>query len=109
MKEPLERDIQRVCVEHARRAGWDACKFGENGNPDYILFGPGGRVILVEFKSYRGRLRALQAKRIARLANSGHTVLVVRGAEGRDTFKAAFPDFGKGVTHLPCRSERLQH
>lgn len=98
MTEPLERDVQRACVEHARRRGWDVRKFGENGDPDYIFFGPKGQMFLVEFKKHDGQVKALQRKRIKRLRSLGHVVLVVRGAAGRDKFKASFPNFD-GLLH----------
>ena len=47
-----EREIERQCVQLARRHGWDAWKNENNGNkgiPDYSFL-KGGRFVMVEFK-----------------------------------------------------------
>lgn len=48
-----EREIERHCVQLARRRGWDCWKNENNGNkgiPDYSLLSPDGRFLMVEFK-----------------------------------------------------------
>lgn len=48
-----EREMERKCVQLARRHGWDCWKNENNGNkgiPDYSFL-KGGRFLLVEFKS----------------------------------------------------------
>ena len=47
-----ERDLERQCVQLARRHGWDCWKNENNGNkgiPDYSFLN-GGRFVMVEFK-----------------------------------------------------------
>lgn len=58
-----ERDLERRCIDHARRNGWDCWKNENNGNkgiPDHSLL-KGGRFIMVEFKrSASARIRPEQ-------------------------------------------------
>lgn len=47
-----ERDLEKQCVQLARRHGWDAWKNENNGNkgiPDYSFL-KDGRFVMVEFK-----------------------------------------------------------
>lgn len=58
-----ERELERRCVQLARRHGWDAWKNENNGNkgiPDYSFL-KGGRFVMVEFKrSASARIRPEQ-------------------------------------------------
>ena len=58
-----ERELERQCVQLARRHGWDAGKKEKNGNkgiPDYSFL-KGGRFVMVEFKrSAAARIRPEQ-------------------------------------------------
>lgn len=58
-----ERDLERQCVQLARRHGWDAWKNENNGNkgiPDYSFL-KGWRFVMVEFKrSATARIRPEQ-------------------------------------------------
>ena len=58
-----ERDLERRCVQLARRHGWDAWKNENNGNkgiPDHSFL-KDGRFVMVEFKrSATARIRPEQ-------------------------------------------------
>lgn len=58
-----ERELERMCIDLARRNGWDCWKNENNGNkgiPDHSLL-KGGRFIMVEFKrSATARIRPEQ-------------------------------------------------
>lgn len=58
-----ERELEKQCVQLARRHGWDAWKNENNGNkgiPDYSFL-KGGRFVMVEFKrSATARIRPEQ-------------------------------------------------
>ena len=64
-----ERELERQCVQLARRHGWDAWKNENNGNkgiPDYSFL-KGGRFVMVEFKrSAAARVRPEQLTWAAR-------------------------------------------
>ena len=59
------RDLERRCIDYARRNGWDCWKNENNGNkgiPDHSLL-KGGRFIMVEFKaSATARIRPEQIR-----------------------------------------------
>ena len=64
-----EKELERQCVQLARRHGWDAWKNENNGNkgiPDYSFL-KGGRFVMVEFKrSAAARIRPEQLTWAAR-------------------------------------------
>lgn len=74
-----EGQIQKRCVEWAKRNGWKARKYvtpGNNGAPDYLFRRPYGICVWVEFKAPGGRLSANQELEIADMRKDGFTVYV---------------------------------
>lgn len=57
---------------------------GDHGDPDKILWIPGGRPILAEFKSDTGKLSQCQSLKKEMYEGLGYTYLVVVGNEGVD-------------------------
>jgi hypothetical protein len=65
-----ERILERAVVRHCQARGLLTYKFSSpahRGVPDRIIFGPGGRVMLLELKAPGKRPTLLQAREITRL------------------------------------------
>lgn len=85
-----ERDIEQAIITALRLSGWVVMKIPNEavyrvrvqgvrrGAPDLVVFGEGGRVVLLEVKSPRGRLSLHQAQTHQLLRDMGHDVRVVR-------------------------------
>lgn len=54
------------------------------GEPDVRVYGPGGRVLFVEWKTRGGDVSAVQLARHRALRALGHTVIVARAATGEE-------------------------
>lgn len=54
------------------------------GEPDLRVYGSGGRLLLIENKTLKGRLSPEQRDRHAALAALGHVVVVIRAATEAD-------------------------
>ncbi len=80
----LEQQIERSVVRWAEANGWMARKVeypGRAGAPDRWFFGPGGRLVIIEFKRPNGILSEPQKREIQRLADLGFDVHVCRSIE----------------------------
>lgn len=80
----LEKEIEALCVKHARKEGCLLLKLSPQycpGLPDRLLVGPGGTV-LVEFKRPGGRLTKIQAVMHRKIVNAGGRVYVCDSSEG---------------------------
>lgn len=77
-----ELDIERVCRQHARAAGWVAWKNEKNGNkgiPDDSFLHPDGRFYLVEFKKdARQHARPEQELWLRRFPHVAHLISSVK-------------------------------
>lgn len=74
---PTEADLENQFVQYAEAIGCLCLKLridGQNGWPDRTIFLPNGKVILMEFKAPKGRLRRKQAEWIGKLYNRGFAV-----------------------------------
>ena len=70
MSERLEKDVERKLTEGIKALGGLSYKFispGNAGVPDRIVILPGGHVVFVELKTWRGQLTVLQMRQIERL------------------------------------------
>ena len=79
-----ERYLERACGKIAKAHDLLFYKFqspGNNGVPDRIVIGPGGRIVFVEFKTPVGTLTALQKRQIEKLESKGAEVHVIRSTE----------------------------
>jgi len=78
----LERDLERLFYDSARRAGGLPYKLvpSHAGLPDRFVLWPGGRVTFVELKTETGQLSAIQREIHRRWAELGTTVTVLYGA-----------------------------
>ena len=58
----LESAIESACVKHATKRGCLSVKLqgGAVGTPDRLFLLPGGRTMIVEFKTLAGRVRPRQ-------------------------------------------------
>ncbi len=75
----LEKNLEAACYKLAAASRCLFPKFsGARGWPDRLLVRPGKPLVLVELKVGKGRLTPLQARIHARLAELGHTVVIVR-------------------------------
>ena len=85
--ESKELTLERRCREHARRAGWIACKLEKNGHkgiPDDLFISPEQTCFLIEFKKdTKQKPRTEQAVWLARFSKIAHLVGTF------DEFKAA--------------------
>ena len=82
MSERLERDVERKLTEGIKALGGLSYKFispGNAGVPDRIVILPGGHVVFVELKTWRGQLTVLQMRQIERLRARGCTVRILHG------------------------------
>ena len=86
----LESYIEKHVVKAAEAAGFMQRKISyvnRRGAPDRFFFGPGGRLILVEFKKGGEKPEPHQEREIARLRNLGFEVHVIDNvADGRALF-----------------------
>ena len=75
-----ESPIEAACCAYATLAGCVPVKLqgGVTGTPDRLFLLPGGKTLLVEFKSPTGRLSPRQKLVHATYATRGHRVHVVR-------------------------------
>ena len=76
----LEAAIEAGCCKYAVKRGCIPVKLqgGVTGTPDRLFLLPGGKTLLVEFKSPTGRLSPRQKLVHATYATRGHRVHVVR-------------------------------
>ena len=77
-----ERELEKVCVQLARRHGWDAWKNENNGNkgiPDYSFL-KGGRFVMVEFK--RSATARIRPEQLTWRARHPETVFFCHDLEG---------------------------
>lgn len=80
----LERDIEKILVNHVKRLGGRAYKWVSPGNagvPDRIVILPGRPPVFIELKTEKGSPTALQEVQIDRLIHLGQDVRVLKGAE----------------------------
>ena len=86
----LESYIEKQVVKAAKDAGFIQRKVvyqNRAGSPDRWFFGPGGRLILIEFKQEGKKPEPHQEREIARLRNLGFEVHVIDNvADGRALF-----------------------
>ena len=84
-KESLrESELERRFVDFVKANGGVACKWvspGRRGVPDRVVFMPGGRIVLVELKTIKGSLSALQVRFHQQVRALGTEVLVIRRVE----------------------------
>jgi hypothetical protein len=75
-----ERALEAACRGYARQRGCFSCKLWPTmaGLPDRLFFCPGGRLLIVEFKTRRGRLSPAQRSLHLKFAAVGWTVYVIR-------------------------------
>ena len=92
-----EAQLQSAIIETASYCGWMPLRLNSGtawsrtgaypiklapaGTPDLLLIGPGGRLVFVEVKTLKGRLRPAQAEMHAQLRGMGHTVIVARSLD----------------------------
>ena len=90
-KPPLERDIEKKCVQIAAAEGCPSIKLdkAERSAPDRIFFLPLSQTLIVEFKRPGQRPRPQQLERHRMLASLGHPVSVV---ESVDQFRQLLAD-----------------
>lgn len=99
----LEKHLEAYFQRAVRGAlGGKAVKLSplEKGTPDRLVLLPGGRVKLVELKTYKGRLSVAQKVWHSRAAQLGTPVAVLYGREGvdawvREQWREADADFEK--------------
>ena len=72
----IESTTEETTTNFALDHGVPSEKFGQHGYPDRIFFIPGGRPLLIEFKSRGKKPRPLQEHRINTLLNLGYDVEV---------------------------------
>lgn len=77
----LESKIEKQFALMVKARGGLAIKMVPTiaGIPDRLVLWPGGRLHLVELKTTRGQLRAIQIHRHKQLLEMGHKVVVLRG------------------------------
>lgn len=79
-----ESCVEKATTQAAFNVGVPSTKFGVRGWPDRIFWIPGGKPLLIEFKSPRQKPRPLQEHRIDQLRQLGYA------AEVHDDDKKAF-------------------
>jgi len=92
----LERDIQKKCVEWARKNGWWARKFSSPANrsvPDYLFSKRGCGKLAVEFKAPGKQPTEAQAEEISEMTQAGWRVYVI---DDIDRFKSILLAIGVG-------------
>lgn len=75
--------VEQVC-KHAKAAGWIVRKMmyqNRIGCPDQFCFGPGGRLIIIEFKAPGKKPMPHQQREIERLRDQGFEVHVIDDIE----------------------------
>ena len=84
----MERDLHSEIFDECRRRGWIAFhgSMAERthrtaGEPDFICLCDGGKLLMVECKTARGKLSKEQQAMIAHARKLGHTIHVVRSME----------------------------
>lgn len=79
----LEKGIEQAARRAAERRGLLLWKLRPTvaGMPDRVLIAPGGRVVWIEFKTPKGRVRPEQRKVLDSLRALGHDARVVRSTE----------------------------
>lgn len=79
----LESTIEGQLFQMVRARGGMAIKMAPTiaGIPDRLILWPGGRFHLVELKTSKGNLRAIQVLRHKELRELGHNVVVLRGEQ----------------------------
>lgn len=85
----LEKEIEKILTDGARRLGGRAYKWVSPGNagvPDRIVILPGRAPVFVELKTDRGSLTGLQKLQIRRLQELGQDVRVLRGEDAVKEF-----------------------
>ncbi len=87
-----ESFIENEVCKHARALGWRVRKMqfvGRRGCPDRWFFGPGGQLVIVEFKDPNGKLSVAQRREINWMKANGFNVHVVNDVEtGCEIFDA---------------------
>jgi len=93
----LEGSIQRAVIGWAKAHGIRCDKlssgshFQMSGLPDFILWIPGGKPLLIEFKSETGKLSPLQTITHAQLHQLGYDVHVVNDVtQGKQLIKERY-------------------
>ena len=79
-----ESKLEKKLREYAEGKGCMFLKFvspGRKGVPDRIVFGPNGRVVLLELKARTGSLSPAQTQMIIALRDLDHAVAVVQSLE----------------------------
>ena len=80
----IEKTIERMLVDMARKKGGLALKFvspGFDGVPDRLVLFPGGCVGFVELKSPGKKMRPLQIRRKKQLESLGFKVFCIDGTD----------------------------
>jgi len=78
---PLEKSIEAACKRLVEAEGGEWIKllpWVSTGLPDRLMLLPGGRVVFVEMKAPRGRLRPRQAWWMRRLTGLGFEYAIAR-------------------------------
>lgn len=85
-----EARLEARLRDAVRKLGGIAVKLAPTarGIPDRLVILPGGRSYLVELKTATGRLSPIQRAWHVRVAQLGHRVLVLSGAEAIDAWAA---------------------
>ena len=89
----LELEVEKKVTDYAKRLGWIVRKVvfqGRRGAPDRWFFGPGGRLVIIEFKAPGGVISYHQSKIMKKLKELDFEVHVVDEiAAGKRIFDAA--------------------
>lgn len=106
----LESSVERALGSKVRKAGGKYYKLGHSGLPDRIIvLPPDGRVVFVELKQEKGKLRLRQEARAAELRAVGADVRAVHGSrEANALVQELFPTPGGGdeVGAIPVSAGR---
>lgn len=88
---PSEGYVQKEVVKFAEARGWLGRKMkyeGRSGAPDFFFFGPGGKILIVEFKAPDEKPRIQQEREHKRLRALGFTIHVIDNVEaGKALFR----------------------
>lgn len=97
--DPLEKDIEGKCVQHAKSLGILVYKFtspSKRSVPDRIFVLPGGHVFWIEFKRLGKEPTPAQTVEIEKLRKQGVTVYVVDNVtEGKGRIELQLQMWGK--------------